>query len=216
MTLMYSGHKGHGLLTWIGTSLLSLLGVACWTGSLGDMWGSPPPPPQRNTPENRVVNYRPASRGDHHSKSGLVFQHQLCWLRDKLCPLVERLLWDYSDQKCLSDIVRSESVWGTRLLLKTSQQRVEAPVFLAGPTLSIHGTPGEQEQINSHLKLVIYPFNDSKVYSFTFTFRSAGTVKSHWQWQNFNLYYSGDFIDKERPQQGMGWGLFKFSFTKEL
>lgn len=99
--------------------------------------------------------------------------------------------------------------------LKTSQQGVEAPVFLAWPTLSIHDPPGEQEQSNSNLKIVIYPFNDSKVHSFTFTFRSAGTVKSHWQCRNFNLYHSGDFIDKERPPQGMGRGLFKFSFAKE-
>lgn len=59
VTLTYSGLRGRGPLTWIGTSLPSLLGVACWTGSLGDMWGSPPPPPQRNTPENTIVNYRP-------------------------------------------------------------------------------------------------------------------------------------------------------------
>ncbi len=54
-----------------------------------------------------------ASRGDHCSKPGLVFQRQLRWLHVKLCPLVDRLLRDYRDQKQVSDKERKEWEWGT-------------------------------------------------------------------------------------------------------
>lgn len=101
--------------------------------------------------------------------------------------------------------------------LKTGRQSVKESVFLA-LALTIHPRPAERtgDKTSSRLKTFIYPFCDRKENIYSFTSRSlriAGTVKR--QWQNINSYYSGDFIDKERPPQGTGRGLFKCSFAKE-
>lgn len=105
------------------------------------------------------------------------------------------------------------------LPFKDQSQSMKESVFLA-LALTIHPRPAERtgDKTSSRLKTFIYPFCDRKENIYSFTSRSlriAGTVKSHWQWQNINSYYSGDFIDKERPPQGTGRGLFKCSFAKE-